>query len=141
MVRYRIAYPLFCLVFAMLACGKRGESRTDEPQTETAAMDISSAEDSAAVSDADEPETATTASSGGDKCGKFLDEYDAWADSYVSFMNDYKRNPSDTRMISRLAEMSSRSAAMAAEAQSAECSTGTDVQRMLTIQQKIASAM
>lgn len=41
---------------------------------------------------------------------KFLDEYDAWTDSYIETMEDYKENPMDATVLGKLTKLAEEAA-------------------------------
>ena len=79
---------------------------------------------------------ATTSS----PCDAFLTEYEQFADSYVTFMQEAKANPTDMTVLTKSADMLKQAADMATRAKDCEGDTSI-LPRLQKIQEKLQSAV
>ena len=80
-----------------------------------------------------------TTTSGSSACEQFLNDYEAFADSHIDFMKEYKNNPSDMSLLSRYADMTKKVADMAQRTKECE-GDASMAPRLAKIQEKITSA-
>lgn len=72
------------------------------------------------------------------ECDQLLEEYEAFADSYIEFMNEYKKNPNDLSILNEYAEMVQKASQMQSKAKN--CNDPKFAQRIVEITNKITSA-
>jgi hypothetical protein len=79
---------------------------------------------------------ATTSS----PCDAFLTEYEQFADSYITFMQEAKANPTDMSVLTKSADMLKQAADMATRAKDCE-GDASILPRLQKIQEKLQSAV
>jgi hypothetical protein len=86
------------------------------------------------------PETGASGGTTSSPCDQFIAEYEQFADSYVTFLQEAKSNPTDMSLITKSADMLKQAADMANRAKDCEADASM-LPRLQKVQEKLQNAV
>ena len=94
------------LCLSLFGCG--GSGNGGAANTDTSSSTSNSSSSASTASDSNTPANTAT-DSGNFEWRQFMKDYEAWVDSYVTFMKKYKENPTDTSLASEATKLAEES--------------------------------